>query len=110
ESVRDAEGVEHPDRRQEADEMAGEDDENADMEQVRTPHQLAAAQKLRRARAPRVLLAVEAQQAAEQEHGEADIRIPAEDDIVDQFAHGRVLTGAVVAACRARGAARRARG
>ena len=32
EAVRDAEHVEHPDRGQQADEMAEEDEENADME------------------------------------------------------------------------------
>ena len=84
EGVRDAERVEHPDRRQQTDEMAEEDDENADMEQVRAPHQLPAAQQLARAAAPRVLLAVEAQPAAEQEHGEAEIGIPAEHDVDDQ--------------------------
>ena len=45
-----------------------EDHQDADVEQVGAPHQLAPAQELAGARLPGVLLAVEAQQAAEQEH------------------------------------------
>ena len=80
EGVRDAERIEDPDRRQQADEVAEEDDQDADVEQVRAPHQLAPAQQLARAAPPGVLLAVEAQQAAEQEHGQAEIGIPAEHE------------------------------
>ena len=80
EAVRYAEHVEHPDRCQQADEMAEEDDENADVEQVGAPHQLPPPQQLAGAGPPRVLLAVEPDQAAEQEHGQAQIGIPAEDD------------------------------
>ena len=54
----------------------------------------AAAQQLARSAAPGVLLAVEAQHAAEQEHGQAEIGIPAVDDVVDQFVHDRFLIGA----------------
>ena len=46
EAMRDAEEIEHGDGRQQAHEMAEEDDENADMEEVRAPHQLLAAQEL----------------------------------------------------------------
>ncbi len=60
EGVRDAERLEDPDRRQQSAEMAEEDDQDADVEQVRTPGQLPAAQKLARSAAPSVLLAVEA--------------------------------------------------
>ena len=70
--------VEHRDRREQADEMAEEDDQNADVEKVRAPDQLAAPQELARSGPPRVLLAVEAQQAADQEDREAEIRVPAE--------------------------------
>ena len=54
----------------------------------------AAAQQLARSAAPGVLLAVEAQHAAEQEHGQAEIGIPAENDVIDQIAHDRFLIGA----------------
>ena len=91
EAVRDAEHLEHPDRRQQADEMAEEDDQHADVEQVRAPHQLPPPQQLAGAAPPGVLLAVEAQQAAEQEHGQAEIGIPAEHDMVDEVAHGGLL-------------------
>ena len=80
EAVRYAEHVEHPDRGQQADEMAEEDEENADVEQVGAPHQLPPPQQLAGSGPPRILLAVEPDQAAEQEHGQAQIGIPAEDD------------------------------
>src|SRR5512141_741712 len=80
EGMRDTERVEHPDRRQQTAEMAEENDENADVEQVRAPGQLPAAQELARSAAPGELLAVEAQPAAEQKHGQAKIGIPAEHD------------------------------
>src|SRR5674476_400200 len=57
------------------------------MEQIGAPGQLAAAQQLTRSAAPGVLLAVEAQHAAEQEYGQAEIGIPAENDVIDQFGH-----------------------
>src|SRR5450759_988708 len=113
EGVRDAERVEYPDRRQQAAEMAKEDDQDADMEQVGAPGQLPAAQELARSAAPGVLLAVEAQHAAEQEHGQAEIGIPAENDVIDQFGHDHVLIGAagrwgrLPPACPARAAGHR---
>src|ERR1035437_671231 len=67
--------------------MTEENNQDADMEQIGAPGQLAAAQKLTRSAAPGVLLAVEAQHAAEQEHGQAEIGIPAENDVIDQFGH-----------------------
>jgi len=74
-----------------ADKMPEEDDENADVEQVRAPHQLTPAQQLAGAGPPRVLLAVEAQQAAEEKHRQAQVGIPAEDDMIDGVAHGSLL-------------------
>ena len=71
--------------------MAEKNDENADVEQVRSPHELAAAQQLARPAPPCILLAVEAQQASDQEHGQAKVRIPAEHDVIERFAHGDVL-------------------
>ena len=91
EAVADADDIEHPDRRQQPDEMTEEDHEDADVEQVRAPHQLAPPQELARSRLPRVLLAIEAQQTAEQEHGQAQVGIPAEHDVIDGVAHGSLL-------------------
>ena len=76
--------------------MTGEDDQDADVEQVGAPGELPAPQQLARSAAPGVLLAVEAHEAAEQEHGEAEVRVPAEDDVGDQcrawvFPHERGL-------------------
>src|SRR5262245_31945710 len=71
EAVADADKVEHPNGGEQPDEMANEDHENANMEQVRAPHQLAPPQELARTCLPRVLLAVKAQQAAEQKHRQA---------------------------------------
>ena len=91
--------------------MAEEDDEDADVEQVRAPHQLPAAQKLARPASPSVLLAVEAHPAADQEHGQAEVGIPAEHDVVEGLAHGDVLTTAArrgaAGACAIPGAGRR---
>ena len=64
------------------------------MEQVGAPRQLPAAQQLARSAPPRVLLAVETHPAADQEHGQAQIRIPAEHDVIDQVAHGVFLRSA----------------
>ena len=55
--------------------MAEEQEQDADVEQVAAPAQQAAVQQLRRVALPRVLVAVEADQAAEQEHCQADVRI-----------------------------------
>src|SRR5262249_29500285 len=87
--VRDPNPIEHPDRRQQADEMPHEDQENADVEQIGTPHQLPTAQELARSATPRVLLAVEANPIAHQEDGKAEIRVPSEHDVIDEFAHGQ---------------------
>jgi hypothetical protein len=63
--------------------MTEEDDQHADMEKVGAPQQLLAAQQLARPGAPRILLAVEAQQAADEKRRKAEIRIPAVDDVDD---------------------------
>ena len=60
--------------------MAEEDEENADVEQVGAPCQLPPPQQLAGSGPPRILLAVKPEQAAEQEDGQAQIGIPAEDD------------------------------
>src|SRR5262249_37640370 len=68
EAVVDANKVEHPNWGEQPDEVADENHEYANVEQVRAPHQLTPPQELARPRLPRVLLALEAQQAAEQKH------------------------------------------
>src|SRR5215471_21027557 len=70
-------------RRQEASEMAEDDDDHAIMEEVRSEPQLGRAQHLRGVALPRVGLAVEPDQAADQEDDEADIRVDAEEQQVD---------------------------
>ena len=67
---------------QEAEEMTEEHHQDAEVEQVRAPPQLALPQELRRVAFPGVLVAVEAREAAEQEHGERDVRIDAEEELV----------------------------
>src|SRR5690606_15721303 len=87
EAMADAERVDHRHRRQQADEMAGEQDEDAHVEQVRSDHHLPAAQELARLRAPAILARVEAQDAADDEDGDGEIGIPAERELIDEFVH-----------------------
>ncbi len=68
-------------RRQQADRVAEQQEQDADMEQVGAPAQLALAQDLAGAGAPGVRLAVEADQAAEQEDRQADVGIPDEQQM-----------------------------
>ena len=70
-------------RRQQADQVAEEDAEDADVEQVRSPAQLPGAQQLRRVALPRVLVAVEAHQAADEEDRQGDIGIDSEQELVE---------------------------
>ena len=67
--------------------MADQNGQNSDMKQVAAPHQLPAAQQLAGLAAPSVLLAVEADQAADKKYREADIGIDPEQIIVDPLAH-----------------------
>ena len=76
-------------RRQQADQVAEEQEQDADVEQVAAPAQQAGAQQLRRVALPGVLVAVEADQAAEQEHRQADVRIDLEQKAVRASAHAR---------------------
>src|SRR5690606_630172 len=85
--VADADGVKHPDWREQAEKVPNEYDEHADVEQVRAPHELTPPKELARSRLPRVLLPVEAQNAANHENGEAHVGIPAEHDVIDGVAH-----------------------
>ena len=75
-------------RRQHAEEVPEEQEEHADVEQVAAQPQLAAAQQLRGVALPRVLVAVETQQAADEEHREADVGVVAEQQVVEPGCHG----------------------
>ncbi|CAM2150517.1 hypothetical protein PT2222_230151 [Paraburkholderia tropica] len=76
-----------PVRREKAREMTGHHDENAPVKQVAAKPQRAASQELRRVAFPRVLLAVEAHQRAEQQDREADVRVDAEQELMEILAH-----------------------
>src|SRR5262249_582298 len=91
--VGDTERVEHLDRRQQADEMAEKNDEDADVKQIGTPHQLTAAQQLTRSAPPGVLLSVEANDASEQEYRQEQVGVPAEHELIERRAHGVLLPG-----------------
>src|SRR6266568_6825214 len=71
-------------RRQQAGAMARQQEQDTDVEQVAAPAQLSVAQKLRRVALPGVLIAVETDQAARQENRQADIRVVAEQELVDE--------------------------
>ena len=77
------EDVVHRVRREHADEMAEKQEQHTDVEQVATPAQLAHAQHLRGITLPGVLIAVEADQAADEEYGQADVRINPENEVVN---------------------------
>ena len=72
-----------PVRRQLAEEVTEEQEQDAAVEQVATPAQLRLAQQLRAVALPGVLVTVEARQAAHEEHREADVRIDVEDKVVE---------------------------
>ena len=76
------EGLVHPVRREQAHAVTEEQEQDADVEQVAAPAQLAFAQQLRGIAFPGVLVAVEAGQAAHEKHGQADVGIHAEEEVV----------------------------
>ena len=81
---RHAEDVPDAERRHQSEQVAEEDAEDAEVEEVRAPAQLPGAEQLRRIALPRVLIAVEAQQAAREEHGQRDVGIDAEQEHVEK--------------------------
>ena len=91
------EGLVHPVRRQQAEQVAEEQEQDADVEQVAAPAQLAGAQQLRRIALPGVLVAVEARQAAHQEDGQADVRVDVEEEVVQVVHEGVHARGSVAA-------------
>src|SRR6185503_19442999 len=96
------EGLVHPVRREQAHEMAEEKEQDADMEQVAAPAQRARAQHLRRVALPRVLVPVEARQAAHEEYDHADIRVGAEEEDVQIVLEGAHATAPGLAPARTR--------
>jgi hypothetical protein len=92
----DEERVE-PGRRQQTYRMTQQQEQDADMEQVGAPGELTLSQDLAGAGAPGVLLAVEADQAAEEKDRQADVGIPDEQEMEDVVLHDRTpgLEGAV---------------
>jgi hypothetical protein len=68
---------------EESREVAEDDDEHAVVEEVGPEAELALTQELRRIALPGVRLAVEADQAADEQHREAHIGIDAEEQRVD---------------------------
>ena len=85
--VADAEKIEDLDRREQPDQMAAEDRQYADMEQYRAGDELPLAQKLARFRLPREGVALVAHDAGNDHHGDRDIGIDAEDEVM----HGCLL-------------------
>src|SRR5215472_4189863 len=75
--------VHRPLRRQEPAEMAEDHDDDAVVEQVRAEPELSRAQQLGGIALPGVRLPVEADQAADEQNRKADIRIDAEEKLVD---------------------------
>ena len=69
--------------------MSEQDDENADMEQNTAPDELTAAQQLTRLAAPGILLAIETDEAADQEDRQGNIGVDTEKECVDPLAHRR---------------------
>src|SRR5690625_2656326 len=67
--------------------MPDEEHDHPEMEEVRAKHHLAAPQELRRLGAPGVLSLVEAQDAADDQHRDRQVGIPAEEQIVDELVH-----------------------
>src|SRR5689334_16461265 len=86
--MRNAERLENNNRREQTARMADENDQNPDMKQVAAPHELPAAQQLAGLAPPGILFPVEADQAADQKHRQADIRVYAKQKSVDPLAHG----------------------
>src|SRR6185503_5976641 len=73
----------HPVRRQLPEEMPKEEEQDTDVEKIAPPAQGAGAQHLRRIALPRVLIAIEACQAAHEEDRETDVRINDEKEGVE---------------------------
>jgi hypothetical protein len=62
--------------------MAGEEHQDPDVEEVAAEAQLLALQELRGVGLPGVLLAIEADEAAEEKHAERDVGVDAEEELL----------------------------
>src|SRR5690606_20498329 len=61
--------------------------QNAHVKEVRAEHHLLAPEELARLRAPAVLAGIETQDAADDQHGDGKVRIPAERQFIDEIGH-----------------------
>src|SRR5258707_1095540 len=77
-------------RRQQADEMASEDRQDADMEAVAADKEQAAPQQLAGAGAPGILFAVEADHAANEEDAERHIGVEAKENLIEIVEHSAI--------------------
>ena len=65
-----------------AEQVTEEHHQYAEVKEVRAPAQLPPSQKLRRIALPGVLVAVEAHEASDEEYGQRDVRVDAEQELV----------------------------
>src|SRR5262249_24766787 len=87
--------VDRPMRREKAGEMAEDHDDDAIVEQVRSKAQLPLAQQLGGIALPSIGLAIKTDQAADQQHREAEIGIDAEEKCIDVVGGQHVAISAV---------------
>src|SRR3546814_4117909 len=73
--------------RQQADEVTDQQDQHTHVKQVGAEHHLLAPQELARLRAPALLSGVETQDAADDQHRDGEIGIPAENQLVQEIVH-----------------------
>src|SRR3546814_9705153 len=73
--------------RQQADEVTDQQDQHTHVKQVGAEHHLLAPQELARLRAPAILSGVETQDAADDQHRDGEIGIPAENQLVQEIVH-----------------------
>src|SRR3546814_8441915 len=70
-----------------ADEVTDQQDQHTHVKQVGAEHHLLAPQELARLRAPAILSGVETQDAADDQHRDGEIGIPAESQLVQEIVH-----------------------
>src|SRR3546814_5161848 len=70
-----------------ADEVTDQQDQHTHVKQVGAEHHLLAPQELARLRAPAILSGVETQDAADDQHRDGEIGIPAENQLVQEIVH-----------------------
>src|SRR6516164_1912452 len=77
-----------PMRGQHAKQMAEEDEQHAEVKEVRAPAQLTCTQQLRAVALPGVLIAIEANEARKEKHRETDIRIDSKQELIQTAGEG----------------------